>query len=132
MELKLPEDASLEKTQKEVEAAINRYCEIKITQSEREIQEIRTQGVRDMGWASVISILLLLGAYLVTLLSFLPEVIIYLLATGAGIIAWVTLWPPLDSILYEWSPYRQTKLRYEQIKSAQVILTFRGAKGNED
>lgn len=58
--------------------------------------------------------------------------IIYLLATGAEIIAWVALWPPLDSILYEWSPYRQTKLRYEQIKSAQVILTYRGTKGDED
>jgi len=78
-----------------------------------------------MGWASVISILLLLGAFLVTQLTFLPEVIIYLLATGAGIIAWVALWPPLDSILYEWSPYRQTKLRYEQLKSGQLFLSYR-------
>ena len=132
IELKLPEEAAQAKTQKEVEAAINLYCEVKITQSEREIQEIRTQGVRDMGWASVISILLLLGAFLVTQLTFLPEVIIYLLATGAGIIAWVVLWPPLDSILYEWSPSRQTKIRYEQIKSAQVILTFRGTRRDED
>ena len=132
IELKLPEDAAQAKTQKEVEVAIDRYCDVKITQSEREIHEIRHQGVRDMGWASLISILLLLGAYLVTQLTFLPEVIIYLLATGAGIIAWVVLWPPLDSILYEWSPSRQTKMRYEQIKSAHVILTFRGTKRDED
>lgn len=125
IELSLPEQASSEKTKKEIEAAIERYCDVKIAHSEREITEIRSQGVRDMGWASVISILLLLGAFLVTQLTFLPEVIIYLLATGAGIIAWVALWPPLDSILYEWSPYRQTKLRYEQLKSGQLFLSYR-------
>lgn len=125
IELNLPGDAAQAKTKEAIEEAINCYCDVKITHSEREIQEIRHQGVRDMGWASVISILLLLGSFLVTQLTFLPEVIKYLLATGAGIIAWVALWPPLDSILYEWSPYRQTKLRYEQIKSGQVILSYR-------
>jgi hypothetical protein len=92
-------------------------------QSEREIREIRHQGKRDLGWALTISVILLLGAYLVTQLTFLPEIIIYLLSTGAGIIAWVTLWPPLDSVLYEWSPYRQTKLRYQQVQAAQIVIT---------
>ena len=100
------------------EAALRRYCEVKIVQSEREIREIRHQGKRDLGWAMTISVILLLAAYLVTQLTFLPEIIIYLLSTGAGIIAWVALWPPLDSILYEWSPYRQTKLRYQQLQFA--------------
>ncbi|MBE9474927.1 MAG: hypothetical protein IMY85_08535 [Chloroflexi bacterium] len=71
-----------------------------------------------------ISVIQLLGAYLVTQLTFLPKIIIYLLSTGAGIIAWVALWPPLDSILYEWSPYRQIKLRYQQLQSAQIEITL--------
>ena len=125
IELKLSSEAAQVKSKVDIEAAIKRYCDVKIAQSDREINAIRHQGMRDMGWASVISILLLLGAFLVTQLTLLPDVIIYLLATGAGIIAWVTLWPPLDSILYEWSPYRQTKLRYEQLKSAQLILVDR-------
>jgi hypothetical protein len=111
------------KTKDEIQDAIQRYCEVQISHSEREILEIRQQGIRDIGWASLISILLLLGAYFITLVTSLPEIIIYLLSTGAGIIAWVALWPPLDSIFYEWSPYRQTKLRYEQLKSAQVLIT---------
>jgi hypothetical protein len=131
IELNFPADAGQEKTKEEIEAAINRYCDVRISHSEREIKEIRTQGVRDMGWASIISILLIIGSFLVTQLTFLPEVIIYLLATGAGIIAWVALWPPLDSILYEWSPYRQTKLRYEQLKAAQVILHYRDPSTNK-
>ena len=102
--------------------ALCRYCTVKIAQSEREIHEIRRQGKRDLGWALTISMILLLGAFLVTQLTFLPEIIIYLLSTGAGIIAWVTLWPPLDSVLYEWSPYRQTKLRYQLLQSAEVTI----------
>jgi hypothetical protein len=113
------------KTVGEIQKAIGRFCDVKIAHSEREITGIRHQGWRDMGWASFISILMILGSFLVTQLTFLPEVIIYLLATGAGIIAWVALWPPLDSILYEWSPYRQIKLRYQQIKSAQVAINYR-------
>jgi hypothetical protein len=111
------------KTKDEIQAAIQLYCDVQISHSEREILEIRQQGMRDIGWASIISIILLLGAFLITRMISLPEIIIYLLSTGAGIIAWVALWPPLDSIFYEWSPYRQTKLRYEQLKSAQVIIT---------
>ncbi len=109
----------------EIKNAIGRYCGVKIAQSEREMQEIRKQGVRDLRWAMLISVTMLLGAFLITTLTFLPEVLIYLLSTGAGIIAWVTLWPPLDSILYEWSPYRQTKRRYQLLKSAQVMIKNR-------
>ena len=127
IEISLPSGAQQDKTREEIEAAIIRYCDVQITHSDREITEIRHQGLRDMGWASLISILLLIGSFLVTQLTFLPEFIIYLLATWAGIIAWVALWPPLDSILYEWSPYRQTKLRYEQMKTAQVMLNYRDA-----
>ncbi len=118
----LPGDVVEKDNINEIKNAIQRYCGVKITQSEREMQEIRKQGTRDLRWAVIISVSLLLGAFLITTLTFLPEVLIYLLSTGAGIIAWVTLWPPLDSILYEWSPYRQTKRRYQLLKSAQVMI----------
>jgi hypothetical protein len=101
---------------------MSRYCEVQIARSEREIREIRHQGFRDLGWAMVFALIMLLGAFLITQLTFLPEIIIYLLSTGAGIIAWVMLWPPLDSILYEWSPYRQTKRRYRQLKTAKIVI----------
>ncbi len=103
-------------------AAMKRYCEVQIAKSEREIREIRYQGLRDLGWAMLFALIMLLGAFLITQLTFLPEIVIYLLSTGAGIIAWVMLWPPLDSILYEWSPYRQTKRRYRQLQSAQIVI----------
>jgi len=87
-----------------------------------EIQEIRKQGLRDLRWAVIISVCLLLFAFLITQLDFLPEILLYLLSTSAGILAWVMLWPPLDSVFYEWSPYRRTKLRYELLKSAHVKI----------
>jgi hypothetical protein len=110
------------------EGAMSRYCEVQIAKSEREIREIRHQGVRDLGWAMVFALIMLLGAFLITQLTFLPEIIIYLLSTGAGIIAWVMLWPPLDSILYEWSPYRQTKRRYRQLQSAKILINTKDSQ----
>ena len=40
------------------ENALQRYCEIKIAQSEREIREIRHQDKRDLDWALTISVIL--------------------------------------------------------------------------
>lgn len=128
--ISMPGDVVEQDKKNEVQNAIQRYCRVKIAQSEREAQEIRKQGVRDLRWAMIISVALLLGAFLITQLTFLPEILIYLLSTGAGIIAWVTLWPPLDSILYEWSPYRQTKIRYQLLKSAQLMLKIQDSKPN--
>ncbi|MCJ7537507.1 MAG: hypothetical protein MUO57_18435 [Anaerolineales bacterium] len=122
--ISLPDDAVEPEMENKIISAIKRYCEVKIIHSDREIREIRKQGMRDLRWAIVISVILLLGAYLITQLTSLPEILIYLVSTGAGIIAWVTLWPPLDSLLYEWSPYRQTKLRYQLLFSAQIILKY--------
>jgi hypothetical protein len=102
--------------------AMKRYCEVQIAKSEREIREIRHQGLRDLGWAMLFALIMILGSFLIYQLTFLPEVVIYLLSTGAGIIAWVMLWPPLDSILYEWSPYRQTKRRYRQLQTAKIVI----------
>ena len=102
--------------------AMKRYCEVQIAKSEREIREIRHQGLRDLGWAMLFALIMILGSFLIYQLTFLPEILIYLLSTGAGIIAWVMLWPPLDSILYEWSPYRQTKRRYRQLQSAKIVI----------
>ena len=62
--------------------ALRRYCEVKIAQSEREIHEVRHQGKRDLGWALTISVILLLAAYLVTQLTFLPEIILGLAKVG--------------------------------------------------
>ena len=104
------------------ESAMKRYCEVQMARSDREIREIRQQGFRDLGWAMVFALIMLLGAFFITQFTFLPEILIYLLSTGAGIIAWVMLWPPLDSILYEWSPYRQTKRRYRQLQSVQIVI----------
>ena len=64
------------------ENALRRYCEVKIAQSEREIREIRHQGKRDLGWALTISVILLFAAYLVTQLTFLPEIILSLAKVG--------------------------------------------------
>jgi hypothetical protein len=106
--------------------AMERYCEVQIAKSDREIYDIRRQGKRDLGWAVLFSMILLLGAYFITQFTFLPELFIYLLSTGAGIIAWVILWPPLDSILYEWSPYRESKRRYRQLQSAKIVINSKG------
>ena len=124
VQLNLSSEDEPGETVDEIQQAFGRFCEVKIARSASEIIEIRHQGCREIGWASNKSVLLIPGSFLVTHLTFLPEVISYLLATGAGINAWVTLWPPPDSTLYEWSPYQQIKLGDQQIKSAQVVLNY--------
>lgn len=108
-----------------IKNALDRYCEVKIAHSERKSREIRKQGWQDMKWAVTISVILLLGAFLITQITIFPQILIYLRSSGAGIITWVILRPSHDSTLYEWSPYRQAKLRYLMIHSAQIEIKSR-------
>ena len=100
--------------------ALSRYCTHKINECEREIHELRSQGKRDLQWAVSLSFIFFLGAFFIAQLGFLPEFIIYLLATGFGILAWVVLWSPLDNLLYEWRPYRRSKRIYKYIQSSEL------------
>ncbi len=102
--------------------ALSRYCSVKISECDQEIQQIKSQARRDLVWALTLSFGFLLGAFFASQLSFLPELIIYLISTGLGILAWVVLWPPLDGLLYEWRPCRRSKRIYQRIQAAGLEI----------
>lgn len=106
----------------EIKNALSRYCSVKISECEQEIQQIKSQGRRDLVWAFTLSFGFLLGAFFTSQLSILPELIIYLISTGLGILAWVVLWPPLDGLLYEWRPCRRSQRIYQRIQAADVEI----------
>ena len=120
--LGLPPESEDSVKEKAVKIAIDRYCSVKIRGCEQEIYDVISQGKQDLLSALLFSLLLFLGAFFVTQLSFLPEFIIYLIATGFGIIAWVVLWPPLDNLLYEWKPCRHMQRKYKYIQSAELEI----------
>ena len=116
--IKLSSSAKTAQAEQLVMGAWNRYCSFKIRECEQSIDQLQDQGKIDLVWALSISIILILGAFFTSKLLFLPEFIRYFLETGMGIIAWVLLWPPLDSILYEWRPCRRAQQMYKYIRSA--------------
>jgi hypothetical protein len=114
-----PEDVDYEE---KVQYALSRYCSVKIRECEQDIHELRSQGRHDLVWALTISFVLLLGAYFASQLILLPNLFVYLISTGLGIIAWVVLWPPLDGLLYEWRPCRRSQQIYQRIQSAEMEI----------
>jgi len=104
--------------------ALKRYCSMKIRECELEIFKLRSQGKRDLVWALGLSFIFFLGAFFASQLPFLPDFVIFLLSTGFGILAWVVLWPPLDNLLYEWRPCRQSQRIYKYIQSAELVINF--------
>lgn len=117
--LRSPVDTEIEQDTKN---ALNRYCSFKIRECEQTIDKLQDQGKRDLVWALSLSVILILGAFFTSQLQFLPDYVRYFLETGLGIIAWVVLWPPLDSILYEWRPCRRSQRIYKYIQSATLDL----------
>jgi hypothetical protein len=116
---KRPDDGAIDEN---VQSALRRYCSVKIRECEREICDLRSQGKRDLIWALTLSFIFFLGAFFVYQLPFIPEVLIYLLSTGFGLLAWVVLWPPLDNLLYEWKPCRRSQQFYKYIQSAELVI----------
>ena len=103
-------------------SALSRYCSVKIRECEKTIDEIKSQGKRDLLSALVLAFILILGEFFIVQLPLLPDFLTYLLATGFGLIAWVILWPPLDKLLYEWRPCRRSQRIFSYLQSATLEI----------
>ena len=52
------------------------------------------------------------------------------LQEGAVIGGWVAMWRPLEILLYDWWPVRRSRLIYEKLASAPVIVEIESAPGH--
>jgi hypothetical protein len=104
--------------------ALKCYCSVKIEQTNNDLASLRGQGIRALQRGLLfLAVCLLLSTLFDGLYSF-PGLIRRFLSEGCLIAGWVSLWHPIELLLYEWGPYRRQQQIYQLIKDMELKVTY--------
>ena len=108
----------LEKTRQ----AILNYCEFKLQETRREVLLLRWEGFEALQMGlSFMAGCLFLSLYLRGMKNS-PEFLRTFISEGLSIVGWVSMWKPIDILLYQWWPHWQSQYIYEKLKLAELII----------
>jgi hypothetical protein len=117
--LELPGDAHEEAVERRAADAVRRYCRVKIADLDEDLSQIRRYGT----WA------LAIGAMAVLVLNGIArpldssdDDLLQLIATGLQIASWVTLWFPINLLVYDRWYARRDQAIYRELLEMEVTL----------
>jgi hypothetical protein len=115
-------DAALEE---KTRVALNRYCDARVQQSQRDLDSVRRKAPRALIYSLVIITVGLTLAGLLMNSVILSDTFRLLLSNGLTIFAWVALWEPAGIYLYEWIPLAGNRHLYQLLKEMELSVEFR-------
>ena len=118
----LPEDKIEPGLEQKIGAAISRYCQHRIQRGKRELIALRWKGLKALQDGLIFLAACLLISFAFENAEFLPEFLRRFLAEGFLIAGWVSLWHPIEVLLYEWWPFSRENRIYESILKMEIIV----------
>jgi hypothetical protein len=119
----LPEDKIEPGLEQKIGAALARYCQHKIQQGQRELIALRWRGLKALQDGLVFLAACLLISIAFENAEFLPEFLRRFLGEGFLIAGWVSLWHPIEVLLYEWWPFSRENRIYESILKMEIVIS---------
>ncbi len=120
--LTLPEHELSKESEERIRRAIERYCDLRETESQSERAALRRVGLAALAVGLPI---LFVGLALYTVLHRTHATDILRIYVGNGILlvtAWVGLWYPLDTLLHYDRPYRQELQALRRLRDAELVI----------
>ncbi len=118
----LPPDQLEPEAEQKLREAVGRFCRHKIQQNQRELSSLRWEGFKALQNGVVFLGACLLLSTLFENTEFVPEFLHRFLGEGFLIAGWVSLWHPIEVLLYEWWPYWRENRIYERIMNMDIVL----------
>lgn len=103
--------------------ALQCYCSVRIEQTNNDLVSLRGQGIRALQRGLLFLAVCLLLSTLCDGLDRIPGLIRRFLSEGCLIAGWVSLWHPIELLLYDWGPYRRQQKIYQLIKDMELKVT---------
>jgi hypothetical protein len=116
----LPSNQLSEHLEQATTEAVQRYCSDRIDQTTNDLASLRGQGFRALKRGVLFLAVCLLLSTLFDELNSFPILIRRFLSEGFLIAGWVSLWYPIELLLYQWGPYQRQKQIYELIKGMEL------------
>ena len=102
--------------------AVRRFCQYRIEASQNELTSMRWQAVKALQSGLIFLGVCLLCSTLSEGAEFLPEWIRRLAGEGFLIAGWVSLWHPIELLLYEWWPHWREIQVYKRLLEMDVLV----------
>ena len=116
-----PDQISLENESK-LREALARYCRHHIYQIRQDLISLRWQGIKALQYGVVFLGLCLVLSTVFASAEVLPEWLRRFGGEGFLIAGWVSLWHPIEILLYEWWPLSRQIRIYESILNMEIIF----------
>jgi hypothetical protein len=125
--LQLPADQITPAVPQAVHNAIRRYCQEKQRENRQELRALRWRGVKALqtGFVVLAVCLLLAALFGSDKTAALPAFLRTFLSEGFTIAGWVSLWTPLEILLYEWWPVWRGNQIYQHLEQMEVVVVSR-------
>lgn len=101
--------------------AIGRYCDTQIRWVQNEQAAVWRHGMMQLQIGLVFLAVCLVLAAFFERMSGLPDLLRTFLVEGFIIVGWVSLWRPVETLLYDWWPHRKDTLHYQHIRDKMTI-----------
>jgi hypothetical protein len=118
----LPADQIAPDAETQLREALTRYSQHHITQSRQDLISLRWQGVKALQNGVIFLGVCLLLSALFENAEMLPEWLRRFGGEGFLIAGWVSLWHPIEILLYEWWPFSRQIRIYESIVRMDIIF----------
>jgi len=118
----LPADQIAPDAEVQLREALTRYCQHHITQSRQDLISLRWQGAKALQNGVIFLGVCLLLSALFENAEMLPEWLRRFGGEGFLIAGWVSLWHPIEILLYEWWPFSRQIRIYESIVRMDIIF----------
>jgi hypothetical protein len=102
--------------------ALTRYCRHKMQQNRHELIALRWKGLKALQDGVVFLAICLLLSVVFENAQFLPEFLRRFLGEGFLIAGWVSLWHPIEVLLYEWWPFSRENRVYDSIMEMEIVI----------
>jgi len=123
--ISLPPQLNGAALEEKIRAALRRYCDARVQQSQRDLDNVKRKAPRALIYSLVIITVGLTLAGLLMNSGILSDTFRVLLSNGLTIFAWVALWEPAGIYLYEWMPLAADKHIYQLLKRLELSVEFR-------
>ena len=122
--LELPPDQITPGLEQQTEQALRRYSDAKIEDNHLTIRLSRTRSLIGLGIVTVIAILVIAAAYFLMTNVFprTSDSVKALIASSISVFVWVSLWGPMEKLLFEWvEPHMENNI-LRKIPTLDIVI----------
>lgn len=122
--IELPQEQITSGLEQQTRQALRRYSDAKIEDNHLTIRLSRTRSLIGLGIVMVISIVVILVVYflLTSVFTRTSDTVAALIASSVSVFVWVSLWGPLEKLLFDWvQPHMENRI-LRKILALDIVI----------